>query len=175
MLKPEIFKLLNEQIALEDYSANLYLAMSSWCGAQKLSGSAKFLEAHSDDEHMHMRKLFAYVNETGSMARIGALAEPPYEYGSIRDVFEKTLQHEQLITESINRLVEACVEHKDYSTFNFLQWYVAEQHEEEFLFRSILDMIDIVGLEGRGLFMADKEISQMTKNITTAMSPTSAA
>lgn len=172
MLKPTILKLLNEQIALEDYSANLYLAMSSWCGAQKLSGSAKFLELHSDDEHIHMRKLFAYVNETGAMARVGALAEPPHEFESIRDVFEKTLIHEQLITEKINALVEACVAEKDYSTFNFLQWYVAEQHEEEYLFRSILDMIDVVGLEGRGLFMADKEISQMTQNLTTAMSST---
>lgn len=161
MLKPTILKLLNEQIALEDYSANLYLAMSSWCGHQKLSGSARFLEAHSDDEHSHMRKLFTYVNETGAMARIGALDEPPYEFGSINDVFEKTLEHEKFITSKINALVEACLEEKDYSTFNFLQWYVAEQHEEEHLFRSILDMIDIIGLEGRGLFLVDKEIGKM--------------
>lgn len=162
MLKPTILKLLNEQIALEDYSANLYLAMSSWCGHQKLSGSARFLEAHSDDEHSHMRKLFTYVNETGAMARIGALDEPPYEFGSINDVFEKTFEHEKFITAKINALVDACLEEKDYSTFNFLQWYVAEQHEEEHLFRSILDMIEIIGLEGRGLFLVDKEIGKLS-------------
>ena len=164
MLKPNILKLLNEQIALEDYSANLYLAMSSWCQNQKLNGSAKFLEAHSDDEHAHMRKLFTYVNETGAMAHIGALDEPPIEFGSIKDVFEKTFKHEQFITSKINTLVELCLADKDYSTFNFLQWYVSEQHEEEHLFRSILDMIDIVGLEGRGLYLVDKEIGKMLQS-----------
>ncbi|WP_294925406.1 non-heme ferritin [Sulfuricurvum sp.] len=160
-----MLKLLNEQIALEDYSANLYLAMSSWCRHQKLSGSANFLECHSDDEHAHMRKLFTYVNETGAMARMSALAEPPCEFDSIKDVFEKTLQHEKLVTSKINALVEACLEEKDYSTFNFLQWYVAEQHEEEHLFRSILDLIDIVGLDGRGLYMVDKEIGKMSQKV----------
>jgi ferritin len=162
MLSNKILNLLNEQIALEDYSANLYLAMSSWCANQKLSGAAKFLEAHSDDEHSHMRKLFTYVNETGSMAKIGALAQPPHQFDSIKDVFVKTFEHEQSITKKINELVDVALGEKDYSTFNFLQWYVAEQHEEEHLFRTILDMIDIIGVDGRGLFMIDREIGKMT-------------
>lgn len=162
MLKPNILKLLNDQIALEDYSANLYFAMSSWCDAQKLSGSAKFLELHSDEEHQHMRKLFKYVNETGSMAKVSAVAEPPCEFGSIKELFIMIFEHEKFITQKINELVDACLADKDYSTFNFLQWYVAEQHEEEHLFRGILDMIDVVGLDGRGLFLVDKEIGKIS-------------
>ncbi len=161
MLKPNILKLLNDQIALEDYSANLYLAMSSWCDSQKLTGSAKFLEMHSDEEHAHMRKLFKYVNETGAMAKVSAVEEPPSEYGSIKELFNMIFEHEQFITSKINELVDACLSEKDYSTFNFLQWYVAEQHEEEHLFRGILDMIDIVGVDGRGLFLIDKEIGKI--------------
>lgn len=163
MLSSKIANLLNEQIALEDYSANLYLAMSSWCASQKLSGAAKFLEAHSDEEHSHMRKLFTYVNETGTMAKVSALAEPPQLFSSIKDVFEQTLKHEMFITKKINELVEASFLEKDYSTFHFLQWYVAEQHEEEHLFKSILDMIDIIGLDGRGLFLVDREIGKMIR------------
>jgi len=162
MLKVKIVELLNQQIALEDYSANLYLAMSSWCVSQKLAGSAKFLEAHSDDEHAHMRKLFKYINETGSVAVVSEVAKPPMEFKSIRDVFEQTLTHEKFITQKINALVDTCLAEKDYSTFNFLQWYVSEQHEEEHLFQGILDMMDIVGLDGRGLFMVDKEIGKIT-------------
>ena len=66
-----------------------------------------------------------------------------------------------MVTKSINELVEACLSEKDYSTFNFLQWYVSEQHEEERLFKSIVDMIDIIGLDGRGLFMVDREIGKL--------------
>lgn len=54
---------------------------------------------------------------------------------------------------------------KDYSTFNFLQWYVSEQHEEEHLFRSILDLMEIVGLDGRGLYLVDKEIGKMSQKV----------
>ncbi len=112
-----------------------------------------------------MRKLFTYVNETGAMARVGALAEPLCEFASIKDVFEKTFEHEKFITSKINALVEACLAEKDYSTFNFLQWYVAEQHEEEHLFRSILDLMDVVGLDGRGLYLVDKEIGKMSQKV----------
>ncbi len=161
MLSETLLNKLNQQIALEDYSANLYLAMSSWCAYKGLSGAAKFLEAHSDEEHSHMRKIFSYINETGSMAVVSAVAKPPFEFESIKDIFLKTYEHEKLVTKSINELVEACLSEKDYSTFNFLQWYVSEQHEEERLFKSIVDMIDIIGLDGRGLFMVDREIGKL--------------
>ncbi len=162
MLSQNLLSKLNHQIALEDYSANLYLAMSSWCSYKGLNGAAKFLEAHSDEEHAHMRKIFSYINETGSMAIVSSIEKPPCEFESIKDVFQKTFEHEKFVTKSINELVELCLSEKDYSTFNFLQWYVAEQHEEERLFKNILDMIDIIGLDGRGLFTVDKEIGKLT-------------
>ena len=57
--------------------------------------------------------------------------------------------------------MKLCLEEGDYSSFNFLQWYVAEQHEEEHLFSRILDLIKITGLEGKGIYFVDKEIGQM--------------
>ena len=164
MLSEKILKLLNEQIGHEFYSANLYLAMSSWAGAKALRGSAAFLEQHCDEEMRHMRKLFAYLNDTGAQAVVPELPKPPVDFASIKDVFAKTLEHEIFITKKINSLVDACLQEKDYATFNFLQWYVAEQHEEEMLFRSILDLMDLAGTEGRGLFLVDKEIGKMARS-----------
>ena len=168
MLSPTILAKLNEQIGHEYYSVNLYLAMSSWCGAQGLRGSARFLQHHSDEELFHMRKLFGYVNDTGAQAIVGAIPAPPPSFGSLGDVFGKTLEHEQLITSKINELVAMAMAEKDYSTFNFLQWYVAEQHEEESLFRSVVDLIKLVGTEGRGLYLVDKEIGKMINRAVSA-------
>jgi ferritin len=106
-------------------------------------------------------RLFDYVNETGAMARIPALGEPRHEFESVRDVFEATLEHEQFITEKINDLVDTAFREKDYSTFNFLQWYVAEQHEEVALFKRVLDMIELTGTEGSGMFHLDREIGSL--------------
>jgi ferritin len=95
------------------------------------------------------------------MPIIPTLEKPRSEYGSIREVFEATLEHERFITGKINELAGAAFEAKDFSAFNFLQYFVAEQHEEEALFSGILDRFGIVGDDGRGLFMLDKEIGQM--------------
>lgn len=74
---------------------------------------------------------------------------------------KKTYEHEQSITKSINDLVEHMLGNKDYSTFNFLQWYVSEQHEEEALFRGIVDKIKLISDNGNGLYLADQYIKNL--------------
>lgn len=68
-----------------------------------------------------------------------------------------------LINKLIIELCSTALELKDFSTFNFLQWYASEQHEEEKLFKDILDKIEIIGIEGRGLFHLDREIANLSK------------
>lgn len=159
MLSDKMLEALNEQINLEFYSSNLYLQMSSWCEFNALDGCAKFLKAHAAEEMEHMQRLFTYVNETGGLARVGQIDAPPFEFKSISDVFKETYEHEVFITSKINKLAKTAQQEDDFSTFNFLQWYVAEQHEEEKLFKSIIDKIEMIG--PNGLFFIDKEIENM--------------
>jgi ferritin len=158
MISPALLQKLNEQIGLEFESANIYLQMSSWCAANGLDGCAGFLRTHTTEEMGHMTKLFDYVNEIGEMALIPEIPRPRHEYENVKELFQVTLDHEKFITSKINDLVDAALKEKDFSTFNFLQWYVAEQHEEEALFKKILDLVELVGHEGRGLYHLDKEI-----------------
>ncbi|EIJ71516.1 MULTISPECIES: non-heme ferritin [Pasteurellaceae] len=161
MLSANVVKLLNDQMNLEFYSSNLYLQMSAWCDQKGYVGAAAFLSDHAAEEMEHMRKLFTYLNETGALAIIDTIDAPPHEFTSLKAVMEATYQHELFITSKINELVSATFEEKDYSAFNFLQWYVAEQHEEEKLFNSILDKFKILGEEGRSLFFIDQELAKL--------------
>ena len=161
MLSKTIVDKLNAQINLENYSSNIYLQMASWCSYNGLEGCASFLTDHAREEAEHMLRLFTYVNETGSMAVMGKMDAPPIEFESIAEIFKKTYEHECLVTQKINELVDLALTEKDYSSFNFLQWYVAEQHEEERLFKSILAIIKNTGTEGKGLFHLDREIGRM--------------
>ena len=161
MLSQAIVDKLNEQLNLEFYSSNLYLQMSAWCAQQGFEGAAKFLFEHAGEEMMHMHKLFAYLNDTGGMALIGQIDAPQHEFATLQQVFEVTYQHEQHITRKINELVAVTFEQKDFSAFNFLQWYVAEQHEEEKLFKSVLDKLSLAGKSGEGLYFMDKELSTL--------------
>ncbi|TNG97801.1 ferritin, partial [Pasteurellaceae bacterium USgator11] len=126
MLEKKVINKLNEQINLEFYSSNLYLQMSAWCSQKGFEGAAQFLLRHADEEMQHMQKLFQYLNDTGIMPVLGELDAPPADFSSLREIFELTLEHEKLVTKKINKLVEVTFECGDQSSFNFLQWYVAE-------------------------------------------------
>ncbi|MWV61378.1 ferritin [Helicobacter saguini] len=162
MLSKAVIKKLNEQVVKEMNASNLYLSMSSWCYTNRYDGAGEFLFTHASQESDHARKLITYLNETDSALELDSIAKPESEFKGLLDVFEKTYKHELYITDSINELVEFMLKQKDYSTFNFLQWYVAEQHEEEALFRGIVDKIKLIGKESNGLFLADSYIKSLS-------------
>ncbi|NHB95973.1 non-heme ferritin [Photorhabdus stackebrandtii] len=161
MLNQEMINKLNEQMNLEFYSANLYLQMSAWCSDKGLAGAAAFFKSHSQEEMQHMHRLFDYLSDTGAMPRLGQIDAPSVDYESISHVLKRTYEHEKFITAEINKLAHLAITTQDYSTFNFLQWYVAEQHEEEKLFKSILDKLDMVGEDGKALFFLDKDLKDL--------------
>ncbi|WP_025672680.1 non-heme ferritin [Salinivibrio socompensis] len=169
MLAPAMVDRLNEQINLEFFSSNLYLQMSAWCEDHSFEGAAKFLHKHAQEEMQHMQRLFTYVSETGAMPVLGSIDAPRHEFASLGEVFRETYQHERLITEKINSLAHAAFTTQDYSTFNFLQWYVAEQHEEEKLFKGVLDKIELVGEDGKALFFIDKDLASMAVESSTSV------
>ncbi len=162
MLSESMLARLNTQINLEFYSSNLYLQMSAWADNHGFEGSAAFLRAHAAEEMEHMQKLFDYVLETGGMPVLGTIEAPKVEYEGLREIFEETLAHEKHITAAINDLVATAFESKDFSTFNFLQWYVAEQHEEENLFSSVLDKLNLLGDSPKHLFFFDREVGKIS-------------
>ena len=166
MLKQKVIDQLNIQINVEFYSSNLYLQMSAWCGSKGLEGAESFLKSHSTEEMEHMQRLFDYMGECGALPILGAIEAPPIEWGSVKEIFEQTYEHEQFVTKNINDLLEVALSEKDHSTFHFLQWYVAEQHEEEKLFKSIVDKMNIIGTEGLGLYQFDQVVGGMV--VTTA-------
>ncbi len=164
MLSKSMTERLNQQINLEFYSSNLYLQMAAWADNQGLEGCAAFLKAHANEEMQHMQKLFDYILETGALPVLGAIEAPKVEYQNIREIFEITLAHEKEITSAINDLVATAWENKDFSTFNFLQWYVAEQHEEENLFQGIVDKFDLLGNDPKNLFFIDREVAKLANS-----------
>lgn len=165
MLHPTIEAALNKQVRSEAESSQLYLAMASWCESQGLEGTSEFFYLHSDEERMHMLKLFKYINERGGLAVVTELEQPKTEFKNLKDVCEILLKHEIAVSESINELVYLCLENKDYTTHNFLQWFVAEQIEEEALARSILDKLNLIGEDKGGLYLFDRDIVQYTDNL----------
>ncbi|RQW61434.1 non-heme ferritin [Vibrio viridaestus] len=169
MLSKAMVDQLNDQINLEFFSSNLYLQMSAWCEDKGFEGAAAFLRVHAQEEMQHMHRLFTYVSETGALPILGAIDAPKHDFSGLGDVFRETYEHEQMITQNINKLAHVAFTSQDYSTFNFLQWYVAEQHEEEKLFKGILDKLELVGEDGKALFFIDKDLAAMANKSSSSV------
>lgn len=167
MLNEKVENALNAQIKIEAESSQFYLAMASWAETEGLNGTAKFLYMHSDEERMHMLKLVKFVNERGGKAQIPSLDAPPTTFDSITEIFKTLLQHEIHVTEKINEVVDVCLSEKDYTTHNFMQWYVSEQLEEEALAREIMDKLQMIGNEKAGLYLFDRDLEQLIPANTT--------
>lgn len=161
MLSPKISDALNRQVVLEAESSQYYLSMASWAETQGLNGVAAFLYEHSDEERIHMLKLIRFINERGGHGIVPSLKQPPTNYKSVKSVFEDILRHEIKVTEEINKLVDITLKEKDYTTHNFLQWYVSEQIEEEALARLIVDKLKLIGDDRSGLYFFDRDMAGM--------------
>ncbi len=158
MLSTKVTNALNKQIELEAASSQYYLAMASWAETEGLNGIASFLFKHSDEERMHMLKLIKFVNERGGHGIVPNLKQPPHIFKSVKAVFEEILKHEIKVTSEINNLVDITLKEKDYTTHNFLQWYVSEQIEEEALARQIVDKLKLIGEDKSGLYFFDRDL-----------------
>ncbi len=156
MLKERIEDILNRQIQRELYSSNLYLSMASWAETSGFEGVAEWLYFQADEEHQHMLRFIKYVNDRGGKAIIPATEEPPREFGDVNSMFKNVLDHEQYISESINEIVGLCMDERDFTTHNWIQWFVTEQIEEEATVRGILDKLAL--LDGKNMYMFDRDL-----------------
>jgi len=158
-MNSNVLKLLNEQIDKEGYSSYLYLSMASWADGQGLPGIAAWLYAQSDEEREHMLKIIRFVNERGESAVVPGHKTPPASWKDVPTLFAEVLSHEQYVTASINNIADACLQNKDYTTFNWIQWFVSEQIEEESNAQGIMDYIR--HMSPNGLLLLDKQIMKM--------------
>ncbi|MBT6325126.1 MAG: ferritin [Bdellovibrionales bacterium] len=149
---------LNDQIHAEASVSRLYLAISCWAASKGLNGVAKFFKNHHELEEGHMHRLEDYIIATGGIVKVGAIEAPPSNFNSVADVLKLALEKEVAVSASINEMVDFFFKEKNYSTFNFLQWFVAEQHEEEHLFRGLIEKAELIGSDQRGLYWLDKEL-----------------
>ena len=159
MLSDKMVNALNEQVNKEMYSAYLYMAMSAHAEDIGLSGFANWFMVQYKEEMSHAMKIYHYLLEQSARVALKAIDEPPAEFESPLDMFEKTLAHERIVTQSINQLVNLAIDEKDHATQIFLQWFVTEQVEEEANDNEIIGKLKLIQGNPGGLFMLDKDLA----------------
>lgn len=158
MISPKMTDAINRQINNEMYSAYLYMAMSAHSSDIGLNGFATWFMVQYHEEMFHAMKQYNYLLDQGAAVHLQAIKEPPKTFKSAKDMFEKTLEHEKFVTKSINEIADLALQEKDHATYQFIQWYVTEQVEEEKNDNEILQKLTLAGDAGPGLFMLDQQL-----------------
>lgn len=160
MLSKRMEEALNEQINAEIWSAYLYLSMSAYFEADNLPGFANWMKIQWQEELTHATKFFDYVHERGGKVVLKPIAAVKTDWKDAIEAFEETFGHEKHVSSLINNLVNIAVEEKDHATNNMLQWFVAEQVEEEAAAEEILNHLKRIDGFGHGIIMLDRELKQ---------------
>ena len=160
-LSKEMEAALNEQMTKEAHAAQIYLSYASWIDGQGYKGIANFLFRHAEEERNHMMKFLQYILERGGKVKVTAIPDPGSNPASVQNCFEKVFEQEVSNTEAIYKIVKMSFDAGDWATWNFMQWFVKEQVEEETLALGLLDKIKIAGGEkasGDALYNLNKDM-----------------
>jgi ferritin len=160
MLSEKMCGELNRQINAEMFSSHLYLSMSGWFESKGLNGFANWMRIQVKEETFHAERIFDYVHERGGRAILEAIEKPEAEWDSPLIIFKEALKHEEMISGMINDLVDRAIKEKDHASNNFLQWFIAEQVEEEANVGNVVDRLTLIGNDSAGLFALDMEMGK---------------
>ncbi|MBK5273413.1 MAG: ferritin [Bacteroidia bacterium] len=166
---------LNEQMTKEAHASQIYLSYAAWANRQGFGGIANFLFRHAQEERNHMMKILEYILKRGAKVHVTAIPAPPDNPVSINNCFEKVFEHEVDNTKAIYTLVKMSLEEEDWATWNFMQWFVKEQIEEETLAMNLLDKMKIAGGEKANhndLYSLDRDMGITPGDITSAQDVT---
>jgi ferritin len=154
---------LNAQMTNEAHASQIYLSYAAWAENQGFGGISNFLFRHAQEERNHMMKILEYILKRGAEAKVTAIPAPPENPVSINNCFERVFEHEVDNTNAIYKVVKMSLEEEDWATWNFMQWFVKEQTEEETLALSLIDKIKISGGEkanSDALYALDRDLAK---------------
>jgi ferritin len=160
-ISPKISSLMNDLIAAEFNASQLYKSMATWCEYVGYEGSAKYFNKHTDEERKHMNKLYEYSLDRQCNPVTPAVKAQPISYKDLKDVLEQALSHEELIENTYKKAIKVAWDDNDTTTFTLFQWFLNEQVEEIKVFAGLLDRLEVIGYDKKGMFFLDKEIDKL--------------
>ncbi|MEZ3551170.1 MAG: ferritin [Muribaculaceae bacterium] len=165
MLSTKINDMINTQINWEFWSGYLYLAMANHFESVGRKGLANWFRIQYREEFDHALIFINYVHARGGKVTLAPIAEVPQTWDSPLQAFAHTLEHEQAVTRRVHELYALAEAEHDIATRQMLNWFVAEQVEEEESAQQIIDNLTLVGEDGTGIFQIDTELGQRTYSV----------
>lgn len=159
MITERLLKELNLQIKYEFYSAHLYLAMAAYCYSIHMDGFANNFIVQAEEESFHAMKFFNYLKDMDQIIEIQGIEAPPTNYKDVKDVVEKSLEHERFVTSRVYHLMDIATEEREHATISLLKWFIDEQVEEEARLKTIIQKLRRADGDVGILYALDDELA----------------
>ena len=160
MMNAHVANLLNEQINKEFYSAYLYLDFANYFERTGLAGFANYFKVQAQEERDHAMMFYQYLQDNDQLVTLEGIARPESRLDDMMAPLRQALEHEELVTASINTIYAAASEVNDYRTLRFLDWFIDEQAEEEKSARDLIAKVEQFASDARGgLYLLDQELA----------------
>ncbi len=157
-MNQKIASLINEQINKELFSAYLYIDIANFYANAGLSGFENWFFVQAQEERDHAMLFRTYMLNNDEVITLTAVDAPGKTYEDYMAPLKLTLEHEQIVTASINNIYAAAYQEKDFRAMQFLDWFIKEQGEEEKNATDLIRKYELFGGDSKGLYLLDQEL-----------------
>jgi ferritin len=127
---PTFAVMLNEQIANEFAAHQQYVACAVYYDSQALPRLAGFFYRQALEERDHAMMMVKFLLDTDAQVTVSGVAAPSTLFDDVVAPIALALDQERRVSEQINTLAATARQESDYTSEQFMQWFIREQIEE---------------------------------------------
>jgi bacterioferritin B len=137
-LAPAFVDQLDEQIAYEFAAEHQYIACAVHYDSEALPELARFFYRQALEERGHAMMMVQFLLDAGEKVEIAGVAAPRSSFANLVEPISLAHEQERRVTDQINALAAIAREAGDYTSEQFIQWFIREQIEEVATMRRLL-------------------------------------
>lgn len=156
-LHPKAINVIQQGIKIEQDSAQIYEAMSSFLDDIHFENTSNFFKIHAGEERKHSDWVIQFLKDKNVKPILPEISKPNQEFKDLKDVLAKAYEHEELVTNFWNKAATECLKYADHDAYQFCLYILKEQREELALFSGLIDKYNLS--KGGSMISFDSKIS----------------
>jgi ferritin len=133
---------LNEQIGHEFAAHQQYVACAVYYDSETLPQLSRFFYRQALEERDHAMMMIQYLIDADARVTVPGVIAPLVDFSDIVAPVALALEQERRVSEQINGLAHTAREAGDYTSEQFVQWFIKEQVEEIATMSDLLRVVE---------------------------------
>jgi ferritin len=132
--------------------------MVAYFHSLNLDGMAHWMRCQAHEEMIHAMKFFDHLIDRGEKVTLLDMKQHKTTWGSPLEAWQDAYKHEQFISGKIRDLMKIARDVMDFTSEPMLNWFIAEQIEEEANASKNAEQLEFVGDDKQAILLLDREL-----------------